>query len=221
MLVTGVTEVSHLVSLVPQSWRSRDRLYRHSHSLLDLRPFPALSAHGLSRRSPRGEIVTTRGIPLGTPARFRPVFVVQHRDLTAHSLSFSLSLLLLILHRTDVCSPLLCLFPTQFRAKIDFSRKKKEKCLLCSHRHTTVIAGPTTCLIAHLLAPHDRAQSQHLSRRFFPLRHQLRVPSSCPESGLKWGFRNRGVGEIHPLPSYKLICTKEKSSLTNADSQKA
>ena len=45
MLVTGVTEVSHLVSLVPQSWRSRDRLYRHSHSLLDLRPFPALSAH--------------------------------------------------------------------------------------------------------------------------------------------------------------------------------
>ena len=84
MLVTGVTEVSHSVSLVPQSWRSRDRLYRHSHSLLDLRPFPALSAHGLSRRSPRGEIVTTRGIPLGTPARFRPVFVVQHRDLTAH-----------------------------------------------------------------------------------------------------------------------------------------
>ena len=137
------------------------------------------------------------------------------------SLSFSLSLLLLFLDRTDVCSPLLCLFPTQFRAKIDFSRKKKEKCLLCSHRHTTVIAGPTTCLIAHLLAPHDRAQSQHLSRRFFPLRQQLRVPSSCPESGLKWGFRNRGVGEIHPLPSYKLICTKEKSSLTNADSQKA
>ena len=84
MLVTGVTEVSHLVSLVPQSWRSRDRLYRHSHSLLDLRPFPALSAHGLSRRSPRGEIITTRGILFGTPARFRPVFVVQHRDLTAH-----------------------------------------------------------------------------------------------------------------------------------------
>ena len=53
MLVTGVTEVSHLVSLVPQSWRSRDRLYRHSHSLLDLRPFPALSAHafiGISTR---------------------------------------------------------------------------------------------------------------------------------------------------------------------------
>ena len=84
MLVTGVTEVSHLVSLVPQSWRSRDRLYRHGHSLLDLRPFPALSAHGLSRRPPRGEIITTRGILLGTPARFRPVFVVQHRDLTAH-----------------------------------------------------------------------------------------------------------------------------------------
>ena len=76
------------------------------------------------------------------------------------SLSFSLSLLLLILDRTDVCSPLLRLFPTQFRAKIDFSRKKGEKHLLCSHRHTTVIAGPT-CLIAHLLAPHDRAFSHH------------------------------------------------------------
>ena len=37
------------------------------------------------------------------------------------SLSFSLSLLLLLLDRTDVCSPLLRLFPTQFRAKIDFS----------------------------------------------------------------------------------------------------
>ena len=75
-------------------------------------------------------------------------------------LSFCLSLLLLILDRTDVCSPLLRLFPTQFRAKMDFSRKKrKEKLLLCSHRHTTVIAGPT-CLIAHLLAPPDRAASQ-------------------------------------------------------------
>ena len=74
-------------------------------------------------------------------------------------LSFCLSPLLLILDRTDVCSPLLRLFPTQFRAKMDFSRKKrKEKLLLCSHRHTTVIAGPT-CLIAHLLAPHDRAFS--------------------------------------------------------------
>ena len=37
------------------------------------------------------------------------------------SLSFSLSLLLLLLDRTDVCSPLLRLFPTQFRAKMDFS----------------------------------------------------------------------------------------------------
>ena len=61
--------------------------------------------------------------------------------------------------KSDVCSPLLCLFPTHFRAKIDFSRKKK-KSLLCSHRLTTVIAGPT-CLIAHLLAPHDRGFSQH------------------------------------------------------------
>ena len=41
------------------------------------------------------------------------------------SLSLSLSLLLLFLDRTDVCSTLLCLFPTQFRAKIDFSRKKE------------------------------------------------------------------------------------------------
>ena len=51
----------------------------------------------------------------------------------------------------------MCL-PTQFRAKIDFSRKK-EKHLLRSHSHTTIVAGPT-CLIAHLLAPHDRAFSR-------------------------------------------------------------
>ena len=74
------------------------------------------------------------------------------------SLSFSLSLLLLILDRTDVCSPLLRLFPTQFRAKIDFSRKKGENLLLCSHCHTAAIAGPT-CLIAHLLVPYDRGFS--------------------------------------------------------------
>ena len=43
-----------------------------------------------------------------------------------------------------------------------FRAKKEEKYLLCSHRHTTVIAGPT-CLIAHLLAPHDRAFSYHMS----------------------------------------------------------
>ena len=47
------------------------------------------------------------------------------------SLSFSLSLLLLILDRTDVCSPLLRLFPTQFRAKMDFSRKKEKKNTYC------------------------------------------------------------------------------------------
>ena len=41
------------------------------------------------------------------------------------SLSFSLSLLLL-LDRTDVCSPLLRLFPPHFRAKKDFSRKKEK-----------------------------------------------------------------------------------------------
>ena len=74
------------------------------------------------------------------------------------SLSFSLSLLLLILDRSDVCSPLLCVFRLNFAPKSTFRGKKKQKCLLCSHRHTTVIAGPT-CLIAHLLAPHDRAFS--------------------------------------------------------------
>ena len=46
-------------------------------------------------------------------------------------LSFCLSLLLLILDRTDVCSPLLRLFPTQFRAKMDFSRKKRKKNTYC------------------------------------------------------------------------------------------
>ena len=74
------------------------------------------------------------------------------------SLSLSLSLLLLILDRTDVCSPLLRLFPTQFRAKSTF-RGKKENLLLCSHNHTTVIAG-LKCLNAHLLAPHDRGESR-------------------------------------------------------------
>ena len=80
------------------------------------------------------------------------------------SLSFSLSLLLLILDRTDVCSPLLRLFPLHFRVKMDFSRKKRENLLLCSHCHTAAIAEPT-CLIAHLLAPHDRAQSQRTCRK--------------------------------------------------------
>ena len=45
-----------------------------------------------------------------------------------------------------------------FAPKSTFRAKKEQKSLMCSHRHTTVIAGPT-CLIAHLLAPHDRAQS--------------------------------------------------------------
>ena len=101
------------------------------------------------------------------------------------SLSFFLSLLLLILDRTDVCRPLLRLFPTQFRAKKDFSRKKKENSLLCSHRHTTVIAGPT-CLIAHLLAPHDRGfshinMSKHHHRNMFQIHdyHQLLHCSEC------------------------------------------
>lgn len=49
MLVTLVTEVSHVVSRLPHSWRSRDRLYKHSLSLLDVRPFPAPSAHGSKR----------------------------------------------------------------------------------------------------------------------------------------------------------------------------
>ena len=76
------------------------------------------------------------------------------------SLSFSLSLLLLILDRSDVCRSLLSVFRLNFAPKSTFRAKKKRKYLLCSHRHTTVIAGPT-CLIAHLLAPHDRAFSEH------------------------------------------------------------
>ena len=80
------------------------------------------------------------------------------------SLSFCLFLLLLLLDRTDVCSPLLRLFPTQFRAKMDFSPKKGENTLLCSHHHTTVIAGPT-CLIAYLLAPHDRGFSPQAGQK--------------------------------------------------------
>ena len=46
-------------------------------------------------------------------------------------LSFCLSLLLLFLDRTDVCSSLLRLFPTQFRAKMEFSRKKENKNTYC------------------------------------------------------------------------------------------
>ena len=46
------------------------------------------------------------------------------------SLSLSLSLLLLTLDRTNVCSPLLRLFPTQFRAKMDFLRKKNTFCVV-------------------------------------------------------------------------------------------
>ena len=64
------------------------------------------------------------------------------------SLSFSLSLLLLILDRTDVCSPLLRLFPLHFRARIDFLRKNGENLLLCSHSHTAAIVKPT-CLPLH------------------------------------------------------------------------
>ena len=79
------------------------------------------------------------------------------------SFSFSFSLLLLILDRTDVCRPLLRLFPLHFRAKMDFSCRKKNL-LLCSRCHTAAIAEPT-CLIAHLLAPHDRAQSQRTCRK--------------------------------------------------------
>ena len=43
------------------------------------------------------------------------------------SLSFSLSLLLLFLDRTDVCSPLLCLFRLNFAPKWTFRAKKKRK----------------------------------------------------------------------------------------------
>ena len=50
-----------------------------------------------------------------------------------------------------------------FAPKWTFRAKRKRKYLLCSHRYTTVIAGPT-CLNAHLLAPHDRAASQQRTR---------------------------------------------------------
>ena len=101
------------------------------------------------------------------------------------SLSFFLSLLLLILDRTDVCSPLLRLFPTQFRGKIDFSRKK-ENTLLCSHHHTTVMAGPT-CLIAHLLAPHDRGFSRHRAPAApAAARHGTAQQRRQPERGAVW-----------------------------------
>ena len=46
------------------------------------------------------------------------------------SLSLSLSLLLLILDRTDVCSPLLRLFPTHFRAKSTFRENKISCCVV-------------------------------------------------------------------------------------------
>ena len=49
-------------------------------------------------------------------------WVIQHQPWPQ---SIPLYFLLLILDRTDVCSPLLCLFPTQFCAKIDLSRKNK------------------------------------------------------------------------------------------------
>ena len=91
------------------------------------------------------------------------------------SLSNPGCLLLLILNRTDVCSPLLRLFPLHFRFKIGFSRKK-ENLVLCSHCHTAAIAEPT-CLIAHLLAPYDRAQSL---TTLYPLRLNHRVHPGGP-----------------------------------------
>ena len=64
-------------------------------------------------------------------------------------------------------SHLLHLFPPHFRAKIDFSRQK-ENLLWCCHCHIAAIAGPT-CLIAHLLTPHDRAFSLEYKPTFFSI----------------------------------------------------
>ena len=79
------------------------------------------------------------------------------------SLSFSFSFFLTLFFSLFLTGPtsvaLSCVSSRlNFAPKLTFRAKKGEKHLLCSHRHTTVIAGPT-CLIAHLLAPHDRAQS--------------------------------------------------------------
>ena len=75
------------------------------------------------------------------------------------SLSLSLSLFFYFFLRGPTSVALSCVsHRLNFAPKSIFARKRKS--LFCSHRHITVIAGPT-CLTAHLLAPHDRAFSQN------------------------------------------------------------
>ena len=74
-------------------------------------------------------------------------------------------------------SHLLHLFSPHFRAKIDFSRQK-ENLLWCCHCHIAAIAGPT-CLIAHLLTPHDRAFSLEYKPTFFSISNTaMRISSN-------------------------------------------
>ena len=91
------------------------------------------------------------------------------------SLSFSLSLFFSFFLTGPTSVALSCVSSRlNFAPKSTFHAKKKY--LLCSHRHITVIAGPT-CLIAHLLAPYDRAQSL---TTLYPLRLNHRVHPGGP-----------------------------------------
>ena len=77
--------------------------------------------------------------------------------------------------------------PDSISRQIDFSRKK-ENLLLCSHNHTTVIAGPK-CLNAHLLAPHDRGESRKLHWKLQHFNCEARY--ACDYIGA--GGRDRGL----------------------------
>ena len=118
-------------------------------------------------------------------------WVLQHQPWPSPS---AWTILLLILDRSDVCSPLLCVFRLNFAPKLTCRAKRKRKHLLCSHRHTTVIAGPT-CLIAHLLAPHDRAFSHSfiISVRWRYQDISLIVCSVCLSA------QQMGMKRLHPL----------------------
>ena len=70
----------------------------------------------------------------------------------------------------------------------------REKNLLCSHCHTAAIAEPT-CLIAHLLAPHDRAFSPPLYNiQQLKAMAQLHGVNDGKPTGASNGTRERGGG---------------------------
>ena len=75
------------------------------------------------------------------------------------SLSLSLSLFFSLFLTGPTSVALSCVSSRLNFAPKSIFRAKRKKHLLCSHRHTTVIAGPT-CLNAHLLVPHDRGESR-------------------------------------------------------------